>query len=462
MAHIKITKGLDIPIKGKPQGHKIQPIAANGHYVHPRFIGLDLSSFEDTKFKILTNVGDIVKIGQPLLENKALPGVMMVSPAAGIIREIRRGLKRSLKDISIETIQPEEFVKYEHLDVGTATRQQIIDKLKEGGLFPHIRRRPFNLLTNPEHTPRSIFVKAIESSPFAVPPELQVAGHENEFQDGLNALAKLTDGTVNLVYRKDSTCSAFTNALNVQKHTAEGPHPIANQSVHIQAIDPIAGPEDVIWTLNVHTVISIGHLLMTGKYYINRIISIAGPGILPDKVGYFSAREGYSITDLIAGRLPKGHMRLISGDVLTGKKVESTDFLGFYHYGFCVVPENTQREFLHFFRLGTNKFTASRAYLSGIFNNSQREYDFTTSQHGEKRAFVTSSPYEKVMPLRVPTMELVKSVMAEDYDLAETLGLLEVDSEDFALPTFVDPSKIEMVDIIKQGLRQHAKEVGVQ
>ncbi len=59
---------------------------------------------------------------------------------------------------------------------------------------------------------------------------------------------------------------------------------------------------------------------------------------------------------------------------------------------------------------------------------------FTTSLHGEPRPFVTNETYEKVMPMRIPTMLLVKALLAEDYDLAEELGLLEVDSEDFALP----------------------------
>ena len=121
-----------------------------------------------------------------------------------------------------------------------------------------------------------------------------------------------------------------------------------------------------------------------------------------------------------------------------------------------MVPENVSREFLHFFGLGVDKFSESRAYFSGHLSHSEREYDFTTSLHGEPRPFVVSSPYAQVMPMNIPTMQLVKSVMAEDYDLAEELGLLEVDPEDFALPTFVCPSKIEMVDIIKQGIRDYS------
>lgn len=455
MVHIKTTKGLDIPIIGKPTGH-LRSLSANGHVVRTRFVALNLSPFDMIKFKLHVEVNDVVKIGQPLVEDKAIPGLMFVSPAGGIVKEIRRGEKRSIQDIVIETSGEEAYQEFGPLDVASASREQIIARFKEAGLFPHLRRRPFNLLAHPDQTPRSIFVKAVESAPFAPSAEITVEGRAQEFQVGLDALAKLTEGPVNLVYRRDSPCQAFTQAKNVHHHTVEGPHPIANQSLHIHFIDPINKVEDLVWTLSAYDVVCMGHLLSVGRILTEKVISIAGEGILPEKRGIFLARNGIQIEDLVAGRLPRRLLRLISGDVLTGNKVEPTDFLGFYHNIFCVIPENTGREFLHFFRLGKEKYSATGAYLSGHLNNQDREYEFTTSKHGEPRAFITSAPYEKVMPMRIPTMELVKAVMAEDYDLAETLGLLEVDSEDFALPTFIDPSKIEMVEIMKKGLKQHA------
>lgn len=460
MAHIKITKGLDIPIAGKPAG-SIQQIIPSGEVsplITPPQISLNLASFEDVKFTLLTKAGEVVKIGQPLAEDRNTPGRMFVSPAAGVIKEIKRGHKRVLLNIVIDVAKKEDYVEMQPLHSG-ANAEEILACLMKGGLFSRIRTRPFNILARPDKLPRSIFVKAIESAPFAPPAELQVMGHEKEFQAGLNALAKLTSGPVHLIYAKDTPSKAFKNAQNVQKHTAEGPHPIGTYSVFIQQLDRITKPTDVIWTINAHDVVAMGHLLLTGKVFIDRVISIAGPGILQNQVGYFKAREGYPIGGLIAGRIKKGLLRFISGDPLIGHKVQVEDFLGFDDYVFCVIPENTTREFLHFFRLGTDKYTFSKAYFTGHLDNSAREYDFTTNQHGEHRAFIDGTLYEQVVPLDIPPMHLVKAVMAEDFDLAETYGLLEVDSEDFALPTFVDPSKIEMVEIIKNGLKQYAKDV---
>lgn len=456
MTHIKISNGLDIPIQGKPVG-KVAPLHLSEENHH--LISLDLKPYEDVKFKLLVQVDDVVKIGQPLAEDKSSPGRMFVSPAAGTIKDIRRGLKRVLQDIVIEVAKQEDYQTFEALAPSHATREQLIERLKAGGMFARIRNRPFNLLANPEKAPRAIFVKAIESAPFVPSAEMQVEGHEKDFHTGLNALSKLTDGAVHLVYHKDSPSKAFTEAPHVQKHTAEGPHPIANSSLHIQKIDPIRNWDDTIWTLNAHDVVAIGYLLNTGRYFIDRIISIAGPGVIEGRTGYFKVREGFPVESLIAGRLPKGSMRLISGDPLMGKKVESQDFIGVQHFAFTIVPENTHREFMHFFRLGTDKYSFSKAYVTGHLDNSDRQYPFTTNQHGEHRAFIDSTLYDQVQPLKVPTMLLVKAVMAEDYDLAQSLGLLEVDSEDFALPTFVCPSKMEMTDIIKGGIKQYAKEM---
>lgn len=462
MAHIKITKGLDIPIDGKPEGH-VKSFIPGGEVSpleHPQLISLNLKSFQDLKFKLLVKPDDVVKLGQPLVEDKSAPGRMFVAPAAGVIKEIRRGFKRSLLDIVIAVAQEkEEYQEYSKMRVEDTSRETLIERMKEGGIFSHIYARPFQRLADPQKLPRSIFVKAIESAPYVPHAEMQVEKHEREFQIGLDALAKLTDGPVHLVYRAGSHCKAFTNAQHVQKHTAEGPHPIGNVSVHIQALDPIKKADDMIWTIHARDVVALGYLLEQGRCYVERVISIAGPGILPGQTGYFRCRQGYPVSPLLAGRIHKGSQRFVSGEPLTGRKIEEEDFLGFEDDVFCVIPENYSREFLHFFRLGMDKYSFSKTYLSGHLNNTHREYYFTTNQHGEHRAFIDSTLYDQVQPLAVPTMLLVKAVMAEDYELAESLGLLEVVGEDFALPSFVDPSKIEMNEIISKGLKRYASEV---
>ncbi|SCA62961.1 Na(+)-translocating NADH-quinone reductase subunit A [Chlamydiales bacterium SCGC AG-110-P3] len=455
MAHIKVNAGLDVPIEGSPSeggGEDLEKLAS------PREVSLNLHPFEWVKFKLLVKAGDKVKLGQPLVYDKMHEKRKFVSPAGGVVKEVRRGLKRRLLDIVIEVDEKGGATEHNVMDASKASRQEIIDRLLEGGGFAHIRHRPFNLLANYEQTPRSIFVKAIESAPFAPTAELQVSGHEAEFQAGLTALSRLTEGDVHLVHHVDSNCDAFTKASDVQIHTVEGPHPAGNLSVHISNIDPINQVDDVIWTVDVVDAITIGSLLLRGVYYTDRVLAIGGSGITESKRAFVRGRMGHPIGALIAGRNDKGLLRMISGDVLMGQKVEVDDFIHFNHTVFSVIPESIERELLHFFRLGVNKYTHSRTYLSGLLKPGSRSYRFTTSLHGEHRGMVDGAVYQEVMPLQIPVLALVRAVQGRDWELADSLGLLEVDGEDFALPTFVCPSKTEMVDIIKGALHHQAAE----
>lgn len=452
MAHIKTKAGLDIPISGKPTGSAQTLPAAQE-------VALNLSPFEHTKFKLLKKSGDFVKVGEPIAYDKDFPERQFVAPACGIIKEVRRGLRRRLLNVVIEPQKDEQYVEHGALDPKQASREQIIQRLCEGGAFTRIRMRPFALLARPNQTPRDIFVKATESAPFVPPAEMQVEGHEEAFQVGLTALSKLTTGNVHLVYGADSQQAAFTGAENCIKHTASGPHPVSNSSVHIHHINPIRNHNDIVWTVNALDVVVIGKLLSTGRYFTDRVVSIAGSGIVESGRGYFKVREGYPISNLLADRNEKGLLRFISGDPLTGEKVEVDDFLGFFHTAFCAIPESVDREILHFFRAGFGKYSFSKTYVSGHLSEGSKEYSMNTSNHGEHRAFIDGGIYQKVMPMQIPVMFLVKAIIGEDWDGAEACGLLEVDSEDLALPCFVDPSKIEMVEIVKNALHSYAAEV---
>jgi Na+-transporting NADH:ubiquinone oxidoreductase subunit A len=453
MAHITITKGLSIPIEGKPEG-QVQSISTAEKYV-----ALDLDTFHDTRLQLLVNVGDQVKIGQPLVSDKDELKRAFVSPAAGTVHEIVRGEKRRLIKIIIEVASKEEQYRNEGIVLNEVSREELVEKLAAAGAFSHIRMRPFDRLASLSSVPRNIFVKAVESAPFMPKAEWQVEGYEEVFQLGLQALSKLTSGKVHLVYHKESDFSAFTNAQFVEKHTIEGPHPIGYVSTHIHHIDPIQSNTDVVWTVNAYDVVVIGQIIKNGHYHTRRIIGIGGTGIDANARRYLTCREGCALKNFVEGYLVEQPYRLISGDVLMGRKANTTDYLGFNHFAISVIPEPTEREFLHFFRAGLNKFTASRAYLSGIMCSLQKLFRFTTSMHGEERAFIDAAVYQRVTPMNVPIMHLVKAVIAEDYTTAEELGLLEVAVEDFALPTFVCPSKIEMTEIMEHGLHNYSKQL---
>lgn len=449
---IVVKKGLDVPLEGKPEG-VVHDLPA------PRQIALNLDPFDKTRFKLHVKAGESVKIGQPLVESKSVPGQMFVSPAGGVVSEIRRGLKRRLLDIVIDVDPNEAYLEHGKLSSG-ASRDEIIDLFMRAGIFPHIRMRPFDLVANPQYEPRAIFVRAVETLPFVPSAEMQVEGHEAYFQAGLDVLKKLTKGKLHLVYQESSTCKAFREAEGVETHTVSGPHPAGTSSLHIHKIDPIKNSNDFVWTMSAVDVLTVGKMALEGRYFTDRILGIGGNGVVEGQTGFFRARAGFPVSELIANRITNQPLRFITGDPLTGTKVDTQDFVGFYQTAFSVIPENTERQAFHFLRPGFDKFTATKAYFTGHVKPPQKGYPFTTSQHGEERAFIDGRVYDRVMPMRIPTMHLVKAIISEDFELAERLGLLEVTGDDFALPTFICPSKIEMIQIVKDGLYRYSKEMG--
>ena len=431
--HIKIRRGLNIPIEGLPKGELVDLAPSST-------IALDLSTYPELRFKLLVKVGDEVIIGEPIAHDKKCEKRLFVAPAAGKVVEIRRGLKRRLLSVVIEK-SPDE--KEQTFDV----KKPLRDLLCEAGLFGKIRRRPANLLAHPDQEPRSIFVRAIESAPIVPSARMQIAGQEELFQLGLDALASIAP--VHLVGEED-----FPSFAKIEQHTATGPHPISSPSIHIEKIDPIRSSKDVVWTLTAHDLLSIGYLLKNGKILTKRIIGVGGPALIPDQRRYLRLREGQSIASIFEGRTGEGGLRFVSGDPLMGSKVELEDHLGIEDFAAVALSTPQKRQFLSFLRPGFDKYTASRTYHS-----RRGDFAFDTNNHGEERAFIDGRVYDKVMPLRIPTMPLVKSILSQDWDQAEELGLLEVEPADFALPAFVCPSKIEMVEIVREGLRAYAEEV---
>ncbi|MBF5059911.1 NADH:ubiquinone reductase (Na(+)-transporting) subunit A [Candidatus Neptunochlamydia vexilliferae] len=423
---IKIKNGLDIPLLGNPSGEvKKLPL--------PETVALDLSPFEPLSFSLLKKGGEEVKVGEPLAQNKKCSEQVFLSPGSGKVKEIIRGAKRRILSIVIETD-------------GKQTPFQL-DKVEE--LFSHIRMRPCMRVARPDCKPEAIFVKAIESAPFAPPPELEVEGHEEAFAAGLKLLSEFAP--VHLVHREGTTCAPFIDAKNVEVHSAEGPHPVGNPSVHIAAIHPILKREQVVWSLTVSDIITIGMWIVQKTYYHERVISVAGEGIGENERGFFRVNRGFPIRKLI--KESEG-LRLISGDPLNGTTVSPEGFLGFYDTVFCALPEPApKREFLHFLKLKRKGYTAGKGYFL-----KEKAPKFSTRQRGEERAFVDGSIYDKVMPLPIQTMLLVKALITEQYEKGEALGLLEVLPEDFALPSFICPSKIEMGEIVREGLNAYSEQ----
>jgi len=442
-----INKGLDIKLLGDSEKN-IVDYSAKRFAVKPTdFIGV----FP----KMMVAEGDLVQVGTPLFYDKNRTNIIFTSPVSGKVEALKRGAKRRLLEVIIQSDDKFDAVQFAPQKVDGMNRETIVETMLQSGIWPMLRQRPYSVIANPAETPKAIYVPAFDTSPLAPDFDLVVQGKGDEFQTGLDVLKKLTNGPVHLnVDAKNTTSKVFLNSKNVQINKFSGPHPTGNVSVQASKISPINKGE-LIWYLYPQDVITIGNFFLTGKVDFTRIIALAGSEVL--KPRYYKTVLGACIKRMVDGNLTKGNNRTISGNVLTGEKIEMDGFVGFYDSMVTVIPEGNEAEFFGWLLPGFNKFSFSKTFLSWMFPN--RKYRLNTNLHGGHRSLVMTGKYEQVFPFDIYPMALLKAIMVEDIDAMENLGIYEIDAEDFALCEVIDTSKTEMQSIVRKGLELMRKEM---
>lgn len=451
--HINIREGIDIPMLAKARQNLETLFSIST-------IGVNIEELEGrSPLKLLVKEGDKVAAGDPLLEDKDDSQLKIVAPWSGTIEAVIRGERRALKSIIIKADSVCRYTYFEKVKPGTLSQEKLIEEMSVRGLFAHIHERPYNRRASGQYRPQAIFIKAMETAPYCQGFDKWIEENIAAFDAGLGFLKQLTTGPVHLVHKPDcSPClaQASERVNGINDHTFDGPHPSANPSVHIHHISPIESNQDLIWTLTANDLIVLGKCLTEGKYSPEKIIAIAGEAVLENRRVLLKLPFGACLADILENRVAVEDSRIISGDPLMGQETKLDGHMSYSHTCVCVLKNDKKRQMLHFMRPGFNKYTATKAYISSHL--PKKLFGFTTSLHGEERAFIDGEIYQKVLPMQVPVMHLIKAILADNLNEAEKLGLLEIDSEDMALCTFIDPCKIEMVDIVKRALKKAALE----
>jgi Na+-transporting NADH:ubiquinone oxidoreductase subunit A len=438
---VKLKKGLDIKIKGPAE--KI--LAAD---VNPTLYGVKPIDFQSLTPKLDVKPGDMVLAGSPLFHDKNRPEVLFSSPVSGKVLSVNRGDRRKLLEIVVEKAG-DQFVDFGKCDPAALTREKIIQTLLKSGLWPAVRQRPYHIVANPVDVPKAIFISGFDTSPLAPDYNFIIENSSaTNFRNGIVALKKLTDGKINLVLNgKEGSSELLSKASNVEISYFSGPHPAGNVGVHIHHLNPINKGE-IVWVVNLQDVLAIGILFEEGIYNHDRIIALTGSEVLHPQ--YFKVRSGASITELVKSNVKEGNLRYISGNVLTGTHIQPDGYLGYYDSQVTVIPEGDYYEFFGWVLPGLNKFSFSKTYASSLL--PKKSYNLDTNFHGGERAFVMTGQYEKVVPMDIYPMQLLKAILAEDIDMMENLGIYEIAEEDFALCEFICASKVEIQSIVRKGI----------
>ncbi len=275
----------------------------------------------------------------------------------------------------------------------------------------------------------------------------------DSIKNGVKLLKAATAGKVYLCVGKDWPYGKIEGAELVE---FEGKHPVGNPSVQIEAVAPV-NKGDLVWTLSFDTLCRVGHFDATGKFDPSTLVAVVGPEIKQPKV--LKTIIGAPIEPLLNGNLlpDDHHIRIISGNVLTGEKVGLDGYLHFPYRQISVIAEGDDKdELLGWASLSPSKMSDSRSFpghfLKKLFRPDARI-------QGGRRAMIMSGQYDKTIPMDIMPEFLIKAILSRDIEGMEKLGIYEVAPEDFALAEYVDTSKLPLQKIVREGLDYLRKEL---
>jgi|TARA_B110000914_G_scaffold226452_1_gene251558 Na+-transporting NADH:ubiquinone oxidoreductase subunit A len=444
---IRLRKGADLNLVGRAEKKINEKSKSDLFAIQP-------DDFFALTPKLIVKEGEEISKGSPIFYDKKNPSINFVSPVSGIIRSVNRGAKRKIESIIIEDHGEREIVHDLSKDLN---RENVVELLTNSGCWPFIRQRPYNIIADPKDVPKSILISCFTSAPLDVDFDFILKNNKNDFQSGINIIEKLTDSKVILTVANNSD-SFFKNIKNVEIIQVSGPHPSANPSVQIQKISPINMGEKV-WVIRPEDVVNIGLFFKTGVYQAQRTIALAGSSL--KKPQYFKTKIGAQIKPLIkiAGLKSKSQIRCINGDVLSGSITTNDGFIGFYNNLLSIIPEGNKYRMFGWLPFVDNSILSlSRTSLSWLF--SKKGFEIDTNLNGEERAIVVTGEMEKVFPMDIYPMQLLKVCMTGDIEKMEAFGIYEVVPEDFGLIDYANTSKIEAQEIISDAIELMIKEAG--
>ncbi len=445
---VKLKKGFDLRMKGIAEKKMVE-------VTDPVLFAVKPTDFPGLTPKMEVKPGEKVQAGTTLFVDKLNPEIRFTSPVSGTVVAVNRGERRKLLEVVVEK-SGDDFINFGKQDLSALSAGKIKELLLASGLWPAVRQRPYHIIASPGSVPKSIFVSGFDSAPLA--PDYNFIAENSDaslFQTGITVLKKLTEGKVNLIFNgKSETPERLKKIAGAEISWFSGPHPAGNVGVQIHHLDPLNKGE-VVWIVNFQDVTTIGRLFDEGIYKNERIVALTGSEMIAPH--YCKMRAGAAIDSLLKEKVKAGHQRYISGNVLTGTNIGEHGFLGFYDAQITVIPEGDYYEFFGWAMPGFDKPSFYRTFFSALL--PKKNYLLNTNLHGGERAFVLTGKYEKVVPMDIYPMQLLKAILAQELEMMENLGIYEIAEEDFALCEYICPSKIEIQAIVRQGIDLMIKEM---
>ena len=443
----KIKKGLDLTLKGEATEQLTSATQSAEYAVMP-------TDFPGIVPRAMVKEGDSVLAGQTLFVDKATERIHFVSPVSGTIVGVERGERRKLLRFRVKANETQEFKNFDVKNLAQASADDVKNILLESGIFAFMRQRPYDVIANPNDTPKAIFISTFSKMPLAANFSFVAKGMEQDFKLGVRALARIAK--VHIGICPEQINSELLPIEEAEVSVFDGPNPSGNVGVHINHVSPVTKGE-VVWTMGAEMLVVLGRLLRTGKLLLTRRIAVAGACIKAPQ--YVETIMGAPLADLLKNQLSATeHVRIINGNPFVGYKSNINDFLGAFSTELCAIPEGDNvNEAFGWIAPRLNDFSTSHSYFSWLLGK-KHAYNLDCRIKGGERHMIMSAEYERVFPMDIYPSYLIKAIITGDIDRQEALGIYEVAPEDFAVAEFIDSSKLELQRIVREGLDVLRKE----
>jgi Na+-transporting NADH:ubiquinone oxidoreductase subunit A len=374
--------------------------------------------FRSGNFEFLCKEDDRVAAGSALMRDARRPAIVFTAPGAGRVARIERGQRRKLVSLQIDLDDTVGTTQY--------TPPAIQDKaslrafMLESGAWPALCTRPFGNIPDPDSEPAAIFITAMDSEVQAPAPIPIINSYSEEFRAAANALAAISAATVYVCHSKGCSLPVDESDKLRSVSFADG-HSAGLPGVHINALCPIGFGGGEVWHIGYQDVISLGHLLLHGEPWLERVISIAGTALQHPR--RLRVSLGTSIGELLKDETFRGPVRFVSGSTLRGQAARGGEaYLGARHRQITVLAET-----------GVHSPSSLRATTGGI---------------------IPTSELESLAPPGIYPVPLMRALQVGDVDRARDLGALELVEEDLALLSLACLSKCDYGLLLRKILNQ--------
>jgi len=374
--------------------------------------------YHGINFELLCEQGDSVKAGSALMRDARRPAIVFTAPVAGSVAKIERGARRRLISLQIELDATSGSTSY--TPPGTGDMASLRAFMLESGAWTALRTRPFGKIPDPDGEPAALFVTAMDSEPLAPAPEPIIDTFNTEFRAGVDALAGISD--VPLYICHETGCSLpVIESAQVRCMPFAGGLSSGLPGVHINALCPIGFGGGEVWHIGYQDVISLGHLLLGGTAWQERVIAIGGAAV--QNPHSMLVPPGASISELLEGELHDGPVQIYSGSAVRGHVVgRGEEYLGAGQRQITVLPESV--------------------------------IDSRAGRQGSAGVLIPNDALEALAPPGIYPVPLMRALQVGDVDRARSLGALELVEEDLALLSHACSSQCDYGLLLRNVLNQ--------